>query len=248
MPLPKHTLPTNEAVRKSRLELADTIRENYATKLGAKATVIGSLTKGNWDAFSDVDIWISIPDDAMDEAVRTRADSFSTVGDNLIRWERPSFAPLNGLHSIVLYDSPEVAPIEVDYYLAPESMNDYYAGFISSKRSRTEDYMWASGEDDMSPSARIDYGILVTLWAGKYWYRKQNPQHQLEWARGRFNTIADEIGLEKDVEQHGNLTDLLAIANSYQRYALKTLDTQRVRACKKIIDTLHLIDSCQGYE
>ena len=245
MPSIKPALPTNETVRKSRLELADTIREIYAQKLGAKATMIGSLTKGNWDAFSDIDIWISVPDDAMEEALRTRTDSFSSVGPDLLRWERPSFAPINGLHSIVLYESSEVTPTEVDYYIAPESMSDYYADFISCTRSRAADYMWARGQDDMAPHARIDYGILVTSWAGKYWYRGEDRSQQLRWAWDRFRSIADEVGIDKNIEQRDSVTDLSRIAEAYQRHAAETSDLKRVRVCEKIIDTLHLIDVCE---
>ncbi len=238
--------PSRQTMYAQRTELVDAIRENLSKKFGAKVTTIGSMKKGDWDAFSDIDLWVSVPDDAKDELIRSRVDLFSDVGDDLITWERPSFAPIDGMHSIVLYDSDETTPIEVDYYISATSKDEYYKDFIHSSDSSTFDYTWATGEDDRSAPARIDYSSLVTLWAGKYWHRDINREEQLTWAWGRFREVADESGIRVNKEQKNDVGDLSTIMDHFHDHAILTLDEKRARACVKIADTLNLIQEIEA--
>lgn len=235
-------LPTRDELQTRRAEFIDTLRQNMLRKFGATVTTIGSMKKGDWDAFSDIDLWVSVPDEAKDELLASRADVFADVGDDLVRWERPSFAPIDGIHSIVLYDSDEVAPIEVDYYISPASQDEYYRDFIDCSESSTYDYTWAKGEDDKSAAARVDYSSLVTMWAGKYWHRGINPDEQLGWAWGRFEEVSDEIGMEHDLKPTATVADLTTIIDQYHSRAILMRDSRRARACSKIADTLRLIE------
>src|SRR5687768_3260225 len=88
---------------------------------GARALhVIGSLGRGTADGLSDVDAWLTFPDEAIGGVIRDRWRLYGAVGEVLIAHEMTPNRPPGGIYSLVLYASA-AGPLQVDWYLAPRS-------------------------------------------------------------------------------------------------------------------------------
>ena len=88
---------------------------------GAAAVhLFGSLARGDGDHLSDVDLWITVPDDKIHTLVARRFEIFGSIADILIYHEAPRNRPLGGSYTLVIHCIGDVL-IQCDYYLAPES-------------------------------------------------------------------------------------------------------------------------------
>jgi hypothetical protein len=81
--------------------------------------LLGSLSRQTADAFSDIDAWLTFPDDLIDAAVRSRHTLYRNVGDLLLTHEAASNRPVGGVYTLALYQT-SAGPIQVDWYLAPQ--------------------------------------------------------------------------------------------------------------------------------
>jgi predicted nucleotidyltransferase len=226
------------------------VANTFTTQYDAVVTSIGSMSRGGQDLLSDIDVWVSVPDDAMDEVLESRHELYARIGSDLVTWERPKFAPLGGVHSIVLYDGEKtISPTEVDYYIAPVSQSDYYRDFIDGK-SVTQDYEWKTGPDDESIGAQLDYASLVTMWAGKYWHRRIEGPKQLAWAVSRFNGVSEAAELDSNIPESamGNIGTLAVIIDSLHDKAVQLGDPKRSRAYTKIADTIRLLETLDAQD
>ena len=78
----------------------------------------GSLGRGDADAFSDIDAWLTFPDEAIDQVVFAREDLFGAIGRVLLVHEMAPNRPPGGVYALVLYEAPS-GPLQVDWQLAP---------------------------------------------------------------------------------------------------------------------------------
>lgn len=91
-----------------------------APRRGATALhLLGSLGRQTADALSDVDVWLTFPDDVIDAVLRDRHDLYREVGDLLLTHEATGNRPLGGVYALALYQTP-AGPMQVDWYLAPQ--------------------------------------------------------------------------------------------------------------------------------
>jgi hypothetical protein len=81
--------------------------------------LLGSLGRQAGDAFSDIDAWLTIPDDLIGAAVQGRHTLYRNVGDLLLTHEATSNRPLGGAYTLALYQT-NAGPMQVDWYLAPQ--------------------------------------------------------------------------------------------------------------------------------
>jgi hypothetical protein len=87
---------------------------------GATAVhLLGSLGRQAGDAFSDIDAWLTIPDDLIGAAIQGRHTLYRNVGDLLLTHEAASNRPLGGVYTLALYQT-DAGPMQVDWYLAPQ--------------------------------------------------------------------------------------------------------------------------------
>jgi hypothetical protein len=104
------------AARAAQLDAIATAAE----RSGATALhIIGSLGRQEDDALSDVDAWLTFPDDAIAAVVRDRLDLYRELGEILLMHEAVNNRPIGGVYSLVLYQS-EAGPMMVDWALAPQ--------------------------------------------------------------------------------------------------------------------------------
>lgn len=188
--LPQEFEALNELSVQIRSDLLASAHEVFQQEQ-ATVIAIGSTADGTADPYSDLDVWVRVPDEKIDDIVARRRTLYSQVGSVMISWERPRFAPLGGIHSVLLYDDARSPlPVEVDYYVASETMTGYYDGLIQ-RTHRAKDFAWQEGEDDDSLPSTINYCSLVTLWAAKYLAR--GSRAELSWAKQRYDEARSRI-------------------------------------------------------
>ena len=84
------------------------------------AWLFGSLGRAEYDDLSDIDIWIVIADEFIQEISQLRRQFVSQIGVPLLVVEAPQNAPRNGAYLMVYYQS-DVAPLQVDWYWQSQS-------------------------------------------------------------------------------------------------------------------------------
>lgn len=85
------------------------------------AWLFGSLATGSGDAWSDLDIWISVRDDGFPQFVDERASLAARIDPPLFSTEAPQNAPAGGGYYQTVYDDP-TGPHIVDWYMQPSSL------------------------------------------------------------------------------------------------------------------------------
>lgn len=220
-----------------RSEMLTSVVDIFAES-GSIVTPIGSVAAGTADPFSDVDVWVTIPDQAAQSVIAERHSHYGKIGRKLLTWERPRFAPIGGIHSIVLYEDPRSEmPIEVDFFMASESGSKPYESVINGTW-KGEELPWESGEDDPSREASLSYCALVALWAAKY--SSRGADDRIEWALRRYREARErhadlpEIDLTPD-----SVLALDTIAKSLMSLAKNNL---HVVACDRIRTAIAIAD------
>lgn len=80
--------------------------------------VHGSMGRGKADAFSDLDLWLTFPDDRIEAAIAGRFGLYGAIGPILLTHEAAANRPIGGIYTLVLYDT-DGGPMIVDWCLAP---------------------------------------------------------------------------------------------------------------------------------
>jgi hypothetical protein len=81
----------------------------------------GSLGRGDGDALSDIDLWIILDDDQIENVISQLRQYTWQVGNPVLFLEAPQNAPEGGAYLMTCYDAP-VAPHIVDWYWQPKSL------------------------------------------------------------------------------------------------------------------------------
>jgi hypothetical protein len=111
---------TDRERRAGRAELLARAIEAFAARQALAIHQFGSLARGDGDALSDLDLWITVPDERLPGVDRQRAGTYRRVADVLIRHEAAQNSPLGGRYSLVIHRTA-TGLYHIDYYLAPRS-------------------------------------------------------------------------------------------------------------------------------
>ena len=80
----------------------------------------GSLARGAGDALSDLDLWLTFPDDTLPAVLQRRQHIYSEIAPVVITHEVVRNSPRGGRYTLVIHRVP-AGLYHVDYYLAPRS-------------------------------------------------------------------------------------------------------------------------------
>lgn len=84
------------------------------------AWLFGSLGDDTADNLSDIDLWIAVADEHIEEISKSRRENVAMLGNPLLIQEAPQNAPAGGAYTLVLY-SGEGGPQQVDWYWQAQS-------------------------------------------------------------------------------------------------------------------------------
>ena len=87
----------------------------------AAAWLQGSLSRGDGDALSDIDLWVVVKDEAAREVVAGRQEYAALPAHPVLVMENVRNAPPEGAYLLALYPG-EAGPQHVDWVWQPESM------------------------------------------------------------------------------------------------------------------------------
>ncbi len=114
--------------------------ENVFKTNAVEAHVFGSVSRGNADSYSDLDVWITFSDEIFEEIKNQRFEYYKQIGDILNICEPPQNAPLGGICSALLVKNDDVISM-VDIYLCPLSTS-----FITSEGKKLSGIDLPQGE------------------------------------------------------------------------------------------------------
>ncbi len=92
----------------------------YFQNKALEGHIFGSLNKGNSDALSDIDIWLTFKDEDINQVIDGRFDLYNKFGKVVMFHEAQQNFPLNGVYSLIIYETP-LGLLQIDYYLCPLS-------------------------------------------------------------------------------------------------------------------------------
>lgn len=87
----------------------------------------GSLGRGTADAWSDLDLWVTVDDAHLEAVTAERTAAVAAVGEPILALEAPHNAPAGGAYLLVLY-AGDGGPQQVDWYWQPRSSAERPAG------------------------------------------------------------------------------------------------------------------------
>jgi predicted nucleotidyltransferase len=80
----------------------------------------GSLGRGDADELSDLDVWIVVADEYLDQVAAERWTYVARVGAPLVMVDAPQNAPANGAYLLAVY-AGDIGPHQVDWYWQAQS-------------------------------------------------------------------------------------------------------------------------------
>lgn len=107
------------ALISARESILDKVQKLFREK-ALEGHLFGSLARGNSDAYSDIDIWFTFPNEKVEEILAGRFEFYAKIGEVLHICEPPQNAPLQGVQSSVTYKTTG-GYLTVDYSLSPLS-------------------------------------------------------------------------------------------------------------------------------
>jgi hypothetical protein len=100
--------------------LADLVANLKADPRIEAAWLFGSLGRGNFDGWSDIDIWAVVRDDAHEEVVAERYEAAALLGEVVLTEEAPQNGPPGGSYFMSGHDRPTGIHL-IDWYWQPIS-------------------------------------------------------------------------------------------------------------------------------
>ena len=108
--------------REERSQLLGAISEYLEKDPGVNAAwLFGSLGRGDEDALSDIDLWVIVDDEHIDNIITQPRWYASRIGTPILFLEAPQNAPDSGVYLMTCYDA-KIAPHIVDWYWQPQSL------------------------------------------------------------------------------------------------------------------------------
>ena len=102
--------------RETILRRLDNLFKDKATE----AHILGSIARGDADAYSDIDIWFTFNDVDYEEVYRSRFEYYTQIGNIVHSCEAPQNAPIGGVHTALLVEVDSNIVV-IDIYLCPLS-------------------------------------------------------------------------------------------------------------------------------
>ncbi len=142
-------------IEKSRVAERETLLGRISTFLEGDDRVLalwleGSMARGKYDAWSDLDIWTVIRDEDFLGFVEERLNLISRVGAVALVVEAPQNGPADGVYLMVGFDSPSGLQL-VDWYCQPAKAasrpQSQALVFIRPELSRKESWRTSTPED-----------------------------------------------------------------------------------------------------
>jgi len=200
-------------------------------ELAIESHIFGSMARGDSDAYSDIDIWFTFDDRDIEKVLNSRFEYYAKAGEILNICEPPQNAPLNGVHSSVMYKT-DSGYVVVDYYLCPLASSHLTK---ESKKIFGIDLPIRNMEFNtkkvrVDQSYRIDFMIILITCAVKKILRKEElPLKQLsqeyEFLKDRYDIQIEPIANREQtfdslVELVGNVAK---VSNEKQRKTLSVI-------------------------
>lgn len=209
----------------------------------ASIHVFGSLARGNDDPLSDLDLWITIPDDLLATVVLQRDEAFASIAPVLIKHEALENRPLRGSYSLIIHET-NTGLYQTDYYLAPRSMSvilpeaRLLAGDDTLPRGT-----WVLDRSETTPTShteRVDFLTCMGFIGVKMALR--GNEDFLRFLIGSYNAFREQNQLElppipdgAPLEQvQAVLTGLVNVADTGQRKAIETIQVRYVSPTMKV--------------
>lgn len=215
-----------------RNEILEKVK-NLFNNSAIEAHIFGSIARGNSDAFSDIDIWFTFKDEDIEEILANRYEYYAQIGEILNICEPPQNAPINGVHTSVIYKT-KAGYVTVDYMLCPESSahitNESKKIFGIELPIKVLEYNPQKAQ--VNESYRIDFLIIfITVAVKKLLRGEENPLTQLfnqyKFLEERYNVSVEPLNNKE--QTFGSLKDLIkkveVVANEKQRKALDEIGT-----------------------
>lgn len=115
------SLPLLNQYQSERDQLLTTITGYLERDPGVRAVwLTGSLGRGESDALSDIDVWIVVADDGIQEIIAHPRRYAAQIDRAILFLEAPQNAPVGGAYLMTCYDAP-LAPHIVDWYWQPQA-------------------------------------------------------------------------------------------------------------------------------
>jgi predicted nucleotidyltransferase len=115
---------SKEAFNQQKIEARDVVREKAIATLQTLNPValhqFGSGGRGEGDAFSDVDLFLTLDDEKFDSSVAGRINTYTSIAPVLLRLFNKVPNPAGWYHDLIIHDTPS-GLVHVDYYMTPRS-------------------------------------------------------------------------------------------------------------------------------
>ncbi len=199
-----------------------------------EAHVFGSTARGNADAFSDIDIWLTFNDENIAKALEQRLEYYARLGKVIHVCEPPQNRPTNGVHSCVLYKT-EGGLLQVDFYICPLSTSfrtEESKQIIGNVKLPLGKLGFNAQKISVPDSYRIDFFILFVFIAIKRLARKKPEALDMLFAeydnlKSRYQV--DVEPLDAEVHTFAGLRQVIAevnkVSNKKQKDVLKEIST-----------------------
>jgi len=200
---------------------------------GASAVhLFGSLARGDADALSDIDLWITVPDDEIARWVDRRFEIFNDIAEVVIYHEAPRNRPLGGSYTLVIHRLGD-ALIQTDYYFAPESTSvilpeaHHLSGNQSLPRGSWLLDTHAEAAEDFHE--RIDFLIFMSFIGIKKAFRGDRAflgflDREFERFRRTYDPAGEPLDRIDSIDSlAGRLRSLLSLADDRQSDAIQAV-------------------------
>lgn len=190
--------------------------------------ISGSLSRGDSDAYSDIDIWFTFNDNEFDKIKEERLKYYNSIGEIIHICEPPQNAPINGIHSALIIRNNE-SLIIVDMYLCPLT-----SSFITNESKKIFGLDLPLREMGLNPQKikvnedyRIDFLICFIFNTIKK--IKRNTKSPLDGVIREYNNLGKnynfQIELIKSNEQNLNtfksiIVNVQKVSNERQKKTL----------------------------
>lgn len=114
------TLPFEQRQIATREHLLEQALAVFAGHGAVAIHQLGSLARGEGDALSDLDLWITFKDGALPSVTAQQEQIYAEVAEVLISYQALGNRPAGGTYRLVIYNAAGNL-MQVDYYLAPRS-------------------------------------------------------------------------------------------------------------------------------
>lgn len=228
---PGQLLARRAALRGGQLDaIASSARRHGAAALH----VFGSVGQGTADALSDLDVWLTFPDEMIGTVVRDRMALHAAVGEVLLIHEMAPNRPPGGAYALVLY-ATDAGPLQVDWYLAPRASSRVEP----AARAVFADVAVPVGElptdpgadHDVSGSERIDW-LACMLFVALKGIVRGGADEFIEFLGEAYREVCESYGFEgcavtdpRSLDAVGTmLRQLERYADQRQRTALRAIE------------------------